>query len=72
MSGVEKFSFWQIRFVLGWGPRSKLDDGLEAWPKGYRWRFKEFTLFYALGLGWDWQGLCDGPKTLPTADTLAQ
>ena len=30
LSGVEKFSLQQMRFMLGWGPKSKLDDGLEA------------------------------------------
>jgi len=53
LSGAEKSSFQQMRFVLGWGPKPKLDNGLEARPKGYRWRFGEFALFYALGLGWD-------------------
>ena len=36
LSGAEKSSFQQMRFVLGWGPKPKLDNGLEARPKGYR------------------------------------
>ena len=35
MSGAKKFSFRQMRFILGWGPKPKLDDGLDARPKGY-------------------------------------
>ena len=38
---------------IGWGPKPKLDNELEAQPKGYQCRFGEFALFYALGLGWD-------------------
>ena len=51
MLGAEKFSFRQMGFVLGWGPRPKLDNGLKARPKGYRWNFWELALFYALGMG---------------------
>jgi len=36
LSGVEKFYFQQMRFMLGWGPKLKLDDELEARPNGYR------------------------------------
>ena len=32
---VKKSSFRQMRFMLGWGPRLKLNNGLEARPKGY-------------------------------------
>jgi len=28
-----------MRFVLGWGTKLKLDNGLEARPMGYRWIF---------------------------------
>ena len=34
--GQKSFPFQQMRFVLGWEPKPKLDDGLEAWLKGYR------------------------------------
>jgi len=30
LSGAEKFSFRRIRFVLGWGSKPKLDNGLET------------------------------------------
>ena len=33
--GAKKFPFRQMRFMLGWGSKSKLDNGLDAWPKGY-------------------------------------
>ena len=36
VSGVKKFSFQQIRFILGWRSKPKLNDGLDARPKGYR------------------------------------
>ena len=36
--------------------------GLKHGPKAIGEVFEEFALFYALGLGWDWQGLWDGPK----------
>ena len=36
MSRAKKFSFQQMRFMLGWGSKLKLDDGLEARLKGYR------------------------------------
>lgn len=34
--GAEKFSFRQMRFVLSWGPRPKLNNRLEARPKDYQ------------------------------------
>ena len=36
LSGVEKFSFRQMRFVLSWGLRPKLNNRLEARPKNYQ------------------------------------
>ena len=47
--GAKKFSFWQMRFMLGWGPKPKLDDGLEARLKGYRWSFWRICLILYLG-----------------------
>ena len=70
--GAEKSSFWQMRFVLGWGPRSKLHNGLEAQPKSYWWRFEEFTLFYALGLDGIDKDYGMAQKSLPTTDTSEQ
>ena len=29
MTRAKRFSFRQMRFVLGWGPKPKLDDGLD-------------------------------------------
>ena len=50
-------SFFSDKWDLYWfgGSKPKFDDGLDAWPKGYRWRSKESTIFYALGLDWDWE-----------------
>ena len=33
LSGAKKFSFRQIRFILGWRSKLKLNDGLNAWAK---------------------------------------
>ena len=33
--GQKSFSFQQMRFLLGWGPKPKLDDELKVRPKGY-------------------------------------
>ena len=33
LSGAKKFSFRQIKFILGWWSKLKLNDGLNAWPK---------------------------------------
>ena len=46
--------------------------GLKHGPKAIDESFEKFALFYALGLGLDWQGLWDGLKMFPTTDTLAQ
>ena len=32
---AKSFSFQQIRFILGWRSKSKLNDELDTWPKGY-------------------------------------
>ena len=32
----EKVFLPTIRFILGWRSKPKLDDGLDAQPKGYR------------------------------------
>ena len=53
----ERKSFISDKWDLCWvgGLKPKLDDGLDAQPKGYQWKSKEFIVFYALGLDWDWQ-----------------
>ena len=55
LSGAKNFSFRQIRFILGWRSKPKLNDGLDVRPKGYWWKSKKSTIFYVLGLDWIWQ-----------------
>ena len=35
--------------------KPKLNDRLDARPKGYQWKSKKSTIFYALGLDWNWK-----------------
>ena len=51
--GAKKFHFQQMKCILGRGSKLKFDDVLDARSKGYWWRFKESTIFYALSLDWD-------------------
>ena len=61
-----------MRFVLGWGLKPKLDDGLEARPKGYREDPKNSLYFMPWALDEIDKDYGMAQKTLPTIDMTAQ
>ena len=69
--GVKKILFRQMRFMLGWGPKSKLDNGLQVQPKGYQWNFWEIRLIFCLGPKLGLARIMGWSKMFPTADTTS-